>query len=381
MKSFLTGLLFVSINVVSCSQTATTVVTLNEDSIQISSLLNEGIDPAMISKLASDIQKGVYPNIHSLLIARDNKLVYENYWPGDDLRGGENQLVYFTKENLHDLRSVSKSVVSACIGIALEQGKIKSIDQKVFEFFPEYAKQDTGFKSALTIKHLLTMTTGLLWNEDLPYTSFGNTETEMDFSGNPVAFVLNRSMQHPAGTVWNYNGGATQLLGSIIEKATGKKIDQFANEYLFQPLGIKKFEWRKYSQTDLPSAPWGLRLRPRDMLKFGLLYSNKGKWNDKQIIPANWVEESSQSHAKRDDSGGGYGYQFWTWSGDVLNKPVQLVAAVGNGDQNIFIDRKNHLLVVITAGNYNKSIEKDANAMLGDYIYPALIKSSGKGNK
>ncbi|HEV8286426.1 MAG TPA: serine hydrolase [Chitinophagaceae bacterium] len=376
MKTLTSALFIASVILASCSQPATKAVTVNEDNIPVSSMENEGIDSAMIHKLAADIQKGIYPNIHSLLIARNGKLVFENYWAGVQFIEPDPPVVQFTKDILHDLRSISKSVVSACVGIAIAQGKIKSVDQKVFDFFPEYAKQDTGLKSALTIKSLLTMTSGLLWNEDASYTSSENTETQMDFSGDPVAFVFNRPMQHPVGTIWNYNGGATQLLGSIIEKATGKKLDQFVNEYLFQPLGIEKFEWRKYSGTLLSAAPWGLRLRPRDMLKFGLVYANKGKWNNKQVIPASWVEESFQTHIKRDSAGGGYGYQFWTWSGNVLDKTVELVAAVGNGDQNIFIDRKNNLLVVTTAGNYNRSVERDCNNMLGDYIYPSLIKNN-----
>lgn len=374
MRNLILILSIISFNLVSFSQSPAKNATINEEGIPISSMTNEDIDSVMIHNLVYAIHKGVYSNIHSLLIARNGKLVYENYFTGVELIQTDPPLIRFTKDTRHDLRSVTKSITSACIGIAIAQGKIKSVDQKVFDFFPEHARQDTGLKSALTIKDLLTMTAGLLWNEDSSYNSPENTEIQMDNSGDPVAFVLERPMQQPAGTVWNYSGGATQLLGSIIEKATGKKLDEFAREYLFEPLGIKSFFWRKYGGIDLPAAPWGLRLRPRDMLKFGLLYFNGGKWNGKQVIPANWIEESLRSHIQRDSAGGGYGYQFWTWSGEIFKRPVQIAAAIGNGDQNIIIDKKNGLLIVVTAGNYDISVEKDVNAMLVDYIYPALQK-------
>jgi len=282
------------------------------------------------------------------------------------------------RDSLHDIRSISKSVVSACIGIAIQQGKIKSVDQKIFDFFPECAKQDTGLKSMLTIKHLLTMSSGFVWNEDVPYDNPENSEIRMIRSPNPVEYVLSQPMAFPPGKVWKYNGGTTQLLAAIIEKTTGKKIDQFANEYLFQPLGITSFEWVKYPGTDLPAAASGLRLRSRDLLKFGLLYNNNGMWKDKQVIPAKWINESFQAHVERPEGrrkAGAYGYQFWLWEDTIRNAPTSIVASVGNGDQRVFFDKIHDLLVVVTAGNYNKwTIENNAYALLKDYVYPALTK-------
>ncbi|HEY6977183.1 MAG TPA: serine hydrolase [Chitinophagaceae bacterium] len=346
----------------------------NEDGVPVASMADAGIDPSMINKIDTAIRNGTYPNIHSLLIARNNLLVYEKYWPGKDEHWGDDLgIAIHAKDSLHDIRSISKSIVSACIGIAIQQGKIKSVDQKIFDFFPEYAKQDTGLKSLLTIKHLLTMSSGLLWNEEVPYDDPENSEVKMIRSPNPVEYVLSQPMESPPGKVWKYNGGTTQLLAAIIEKTSGKKIDQFAKEYLFQPLGITRFEWVKYPGTDLPAAASGLRLRSRDLLKFGLLYNNNGKWKDKQVVPAKWVQESFQAQVQR--GGGAYGYQFWLWHDTIRNKPISMVACVGNGDQRIFFDKTRNLIVVVTAGNYNKwDIEKNAGALLKDYIYPALIK-------
>jgi CubicO group peptidase (beta-lactamase class C family) len=176
------------------------------------------------------------------------------------------------------------------------------------------------------------------------------------------------------GTVWEYNGGTTQLLAAIIKKATGMEVDSFANRYLFQPVGIKRFEWIKYPGTTLPAAASGLRLRARDLLKFGLLCNNHGEWNGRQVVPANWIDVSFQPHVDR-GADGAYGYQFWIFNDTVDNKPGQLVACVGNGDQRIFFNHDKELVVVVFAGNYNKwDIPKNSHQLLYTFIYPSLKK-------
>ena len=359
----------------SCAEQGKKQFTSSEEGIEFASMADVGIDSVSISKIDAAIRNGTYPNIHSLHIVRNNKLVYENYWPGKDETWGDDLGIRIHgRDSLHDVRSISKSVISACVGIAIQQGKIKSIDQKVFDFFPEYKKLDTGLISSLTIKHLLTMSSGLVWNEEVPYDNPENSEIRMTRSSNPVEYVLSQPLEFQPGVSWKYNGGTTQLLAAIIEKAAGKKIDQFANEYLFQLLDIKQFEWIKFPGTDRPAAASGLRLRPRDLLKFGLLYNNNGTWNGKQIIPKEWIEESFQSHVQRPGDGG-YGYQFWLWQDTINNKPTPFVACVGNGDQRIFFDKTHDMVVVTTAGNYNKwTIKKNTYALMKEHIYPALIQ-------
>lgn len=342
------------------------------DGIETSSLTNEGMDSALINKLDNEISQGIYPNIHSLLIARNNKLVFEKYWTGKDeewgVPKGETE---HNVNTLHDLRSISKSVVAVCTGIAIAQGKIKSVDQSVFEFFPEYKDLDTGKISALTVKHLLNMSSGLQWNEDVPYDNPENSEIQMSDAPDPMKFVLSRPMDTMPGTVWKYNGGTTQLLAAIIKKATGMEVDAFAAQYLYQPLGITNYFWAKYPGTDIPAAASGVRLRPRDLLKFGMLCYNRGQYNGHQIVPADWIDASFQPQVSRGDDGA-YGYQFWIFNDTVDNKPGQLVACVGNGDQRIFFNHEKKLLVVVNAGNYNKwDIAKNSHNMLYTYIYPA----------
>ncbi len=342
------------------------------DGIPTATLKAEKLDADKIRALAAEIEKNTFPNIHSLLISRHNKLVYEHYWRGEDQYWGNPiGVVPHERDSLHDIRSISKSIVSACIGIAIQQGKIKSVDQKVLSFFSSYSAQDTGLKSMLTIEHLLTMSSGIVWNEEVPYDNPENSEIRMIFSPDPVGYVLSQPMEAPPGEKWKYNGGTTQLLAAILQLSTGLSVDKFAAAYLFKPLGITAFEWLKYPGTTMPAAASGLRLRSRDLLKFGLLYSNNGVWKGRQIVPAQWVKDSFKSHVKQGDHGA-YGYQFWIWDDKINDKPVRVVNCVGNGDQRIIFFKENDLVVVITAGNYNKwQIKKNSAAMMREYIGPS----------
>jgi CubicO group peptidase (beta-lactamase class C family) len=347
-----------------------------DDGLSLGRMPEEGIDTVVIRQLETEIQNGAYPNIHSLLIARHNKLVYEQYWPGmDEHYGGARGMMAHGKDSLHDMRSVSKSIVSACIGIAIAQGKIKGVGAPVLSFFPEYARLDTGIRSSLTIRDLLTMSSGLDWNENIPYSDPRNSEIAMDRSNDPIEYVLSQPFVRRPGTVWDYNGGNTEVLAAIIRKVTGKTIDIYAREYLFAPLGITHWQWLKVSaHSDVPAAASGLRLRSRDLLKFGMLYCNEGKWEGKQVVPAQWVDSSCQPQIQRGDPTipGGYGYFFWIFPQRLTDGILELPSGVGNGDQRLFIDRRHDLVVAVTAGNYNKRPVKGANAFLRDYIYPAL---------
>lgn len=359
----------------SCSQKINDDFLQDDEDISAASLREAGVDSTIINGVDTAVSNGTYPNIHSLLVAKDSLLIFEKYWTGKDEVWGTNiGVVSHSKDSLHDIRSISKSIVSACVGIALDQGKIKSVDQRVFEFFPEYAKLDTGRKSLLTIEHLLTMSSGLKWNEEVPYSDPENSEVKMINSGSPIEFVLSQPMEHSPGQQWRYNGGTTQLLAAIIEKTSGQKIAEFAEKNLFQPLGVSHFEWVKYPGIDEYAAASGLRLRSRDLLKFGLLYLNSGRWQGKQLIPESWVEASVKSHLQMDEVTS-YGYQFWLWEDQLMGKRTKIISCVGNGDQRIFIDKQNNTVVVVTAGNYNIwDIENDASELVRQYVYPSFSR-------
>lgn len=343
----------------------------------LSNLATAGLDSIQIQRMEDSINSGVYPNIHSVLILKNQNLVYEHYFEGkDELWGEDLGIIAHHKDSLHDVRSISKSIVATCIGIAINQGEIESVQQGIFDFYPEFEKYNTGLRSQITVETLLTMTTGMEWNENVPYSDPRNSEILMTSSPNPIEYVLSRPIVNTPGEAWEYNGGTTQLLASIIERATGKNIHEYAKMNLFEPLGIEDSEWTKFPGLDLPAAASGLRLTSRDLLKFGMLYANLGKWDGRQVLSKEWVMNSLRPHIWFGRNNNvGYGYQFWIFKANTINSNHNdlLPSAVGNGGQRIYLDDKNEMVIVITAGNYNDwTLQKDSESLLVDFIYPAL---------
>jgi CubicO group peptidase (beta-lactamase class C family) len=342
-----------------------------DDGIQTSTLTDVGMDEQLIHSIEDSITTGGYPNIHSVLILRNNKLVYEKYWPGHDENRGTDfvGIINHHRDSLHDIRSITKSITSAAVMIALEQGKIKHLDQRLFDFFPEFSKYAQGSKKNITIRHLLTMTSGLNWLEEQSY----NDSMKKHDVAYALDFILRQPQVNEPGSKFSYNSGSTQLLGQIIEKATGMNIEKFIVKHLFEPLKIKDFEWTK-ERNGLIGAWGGLRMRSRDMMKFGMLYMNDGKWNGKQIISDSLVNESIRTHVFTDEPNG-YGYQFWTWVDSVQDQQVHTIEASGNGGQKIEINRSKNLVLVITAGNYDlHNLRKTPYDLYLDFVYPAVIK-------
>lgn len=370
------GILFLVVTALGCRQTSdknsTTQNATPKEDISISKPEDVGIDRQVITELIDSIKSGFYPNRHSLLIYKDDKLVLEEYFTGrDENWGNDIGIIQYNDSLLHDMRSVSKSIVSACIGIAISQGKIKSVDQPVFDFFNDYKQYNNEGREKLTLYHLLTMTSGLKWNEEVPYDHPENSEIQMINSGDGIGFVLSREITSEPGTKWRYNGGTTEVLAEIINRVSGKNIHEYAKEFLFKSIGISRSEWTISPLTNSPAAASGLRLTAKDMLKFGVLFLKNGKWGTKQIVPEEWVKASLSSHINLQD-GGGYGYQFWVLNYTLQENTLTIPAAVGNGDQRIYFDHQNNMLVATTAGNYNKwDIENNASAVL-EKIYSSL---------
>ena len=342
----------------------------HDDGLPVAPMYNEGMDTGKIIALTKLILADKYPNIHSMLILRHGKLIYENYFAGEDVDDATPVgYVNHTIDDLHDCRSISKSFTSACIGIAIKQGFIKSIDDPIFPYFREYANCFDSAKRKITIRNLLTMTSGLKWDET-NYNDPKNSYFQMRASKNPVTFILNLKLTSAPGTVWNNSSGNTQLLGEIIWKATGERLDKYAGNNLFAPLGIIKYDWRHMPNNDqLPAAAWGLRLRSRDLAKFGLLYMNNGKWGNTQILDSDWVKQSLSAEVPRPSESPnisrGYGFQFWT---DLLIQrqyKTDIPWATGYGGQLIFFWRSMDILVVFTGWNDNPN---DPNAIVAFYI-------------
>lgn len=347
------------------------------DGIYIRDIKTYDIDTSLISALNKDLTDEVIYNVHSLLIYKDNALFYEKYLCGKDEKHGKNLgIIRHDINTLHDTRSISKSIVSACIGIAIEKGLIKDENEPIKNFF-SCSKNDE--KGNITIKDLLTMSSGLCWKEIGDYNGL-NDETKMDLSFDPVSFVLKKDLVSEPGSTWTYSGGNTQILAEIIYKVSGKNIYEFAEENLFSPLGIDNKEWTNLTVSKIPAAASGLRLTSRELLKLGMLYNNNGVFNGAQIIDSAWVKKSISNCIQRPDltnlnlENGAYGYQFWTYEFNVKNKPLSVVEAKGNGGQSIFICKELNLVVVMTAGNYSK-LQHNAipYKILKDYILNSMV--------
>lgn len=219
-----------------------------------------GLDPARLAALTASLQAWPELGVHAILIERSGRLAYEQYFDGFDQRWGE-QLGYVAMgpETIHDLRSVTKSVVSALAGIAVAEGAMESLDQPVVEWFPEYPELDAADRRRVTLAHVLGMTSGLEWNEDVPYTNPANDEIRMTNDPEPLRYALSRAFVDEPGAQFNYNGGLTQVMAAVIERATETPIEEYVRTRLFEPLGIDTFEWVG-DLAGMPAAASGLRL-------------------------------------------------------------------------------------------------------------------------
>jgi len=331
-----------------------------------------GIDRHRIEAMTDSIRAHPDLNVHALLIEHDGRLVYEEYFSGKDERWGEPLgVINFTRETKHDLRSVTKSVVSALVGIAVSSGAIRSLDTPLVDYFPEYKELQVPERRRISIRHALAMSAGFEWNEEVPYTNPKNDEIVMIRSRNPMRYVLSRPIVAPPGTRWRYNGGTTQALGTIVQRATKQPLADYARTVLFSPIGITDFEWVG-DLAGVPSAASGLRLRPRDLARFGSLYLHEGQWGGRQIIPSAWVYESTRRQMSFPGGWRGYAYQWWHTCYQTPSGVVEVPTAVGNGAQRVFLLRARKTVVTVMCGRYNDFSADPTERLLLDYIIPAL---------
>jgi CubicO group peptidase (beta-lactamase class C family) len=290
-------------------------------------------------------------NVHAVLVAHGGKLVFERYLRGaDEIYDRPIANASFDADTQHDMKSVSKSVASLAFGIAIDRGLIGSVNAPIFSFFPELSDLRTPEKDGLQLSHALTMSVGLKWVEATPATgNDNNDEARMHMSGDQCRYVLGLPSTAPPGQEFFYNTGTLALLSAIMRKATGRPLDEFVRENLFEPLGITGVEWRRYKgDTD---AGGGLRMRPRDMTKIGQLVLAGGRWNGRQIVSKAWIEASMTPQI---EATGRYFYGYLWWLGRSLinGREVHWAAALGRGGQSIHIVPELDLVVVVTAGYY-----------------------------
>ena len=287
----------------------------------------QGVDSRKLLEMFQDIQAKGGGGLHSLLIVRNGYLIAEGY------------LAPYHKETLHNVKSATKSILSALVGIALEKKYLKSLDQKVSDFYPEYVSDPR--KKEITLRHLLTMTAGLAWSYD--------QETTSPVSPTDLESWKVVPMRDAPGEKFEYNTMLAHMMSAILTKASGKSTKEFADTFLFRPLGISDEKWSQ-DNKGIYIGGSELFLRPRDMAKFGLLTLNKGVWNGRQIVPRAWVEESTSP--KLSIGPDRYyptviRYGYWWWI------PDRSYQARGYNGQYIIIRPDLNMVVVVTGENQN----------------------------
>ncbi|PKK82668.1 MAG: hypothetical protein CVT49_12375 [candidate division Zixibacteria bacterium HGW-Zixibacteria-1] len=334
---------------------------------KVASPRSQGLDIVILSGLDDKILAGEYGEIHSLLVIRNGFLVFERYYRGYDVN------------RLHRIYSVTKSFTSALVGIAMEQGYVDSLDHNVLSFFPEYdsyANLDAD-KEAIVLRNILTMRMGTHWDEfTYPFDDSRNSIYQIRNSADWVKYVLDQPMVEPPGTRFRYNTGATMVLSGILRNQIGMQAQEFADEVLMKPLGIENYQWEAGAQ-DLTNTGWGLWLRPRDMARFGQMYLDGGKWNKKQVVPADWVAASTHNHV-RINSTFSYGYQWWMMPLENvpghIPAPDDIKICWGYADQFIFVIPELNMVVVSTGENITDESDDAAIEFVPEYIVRAVIK-------
>ncbi len=335
------------------------------------------------SKLQDEDFCAIWPDFHAVMVVSEQDIIFERYCSGHDWRLSESLgTVSFASDTNHDVRSISKTVTALLIGIALDQGQIKHLDQTLHELLPAYSKYLAGEKASLTLRHALTMTAGLAWDEDsLPYSDVMNDERQMSKSPDPTAHVLRRSLASVPGQVFNYNGGMTQVLAAVLEHATSMPLDVFAHENLFAPLGIADWEWQATGNAS-PSAYAGLRLSTSSLAKLARLVLQQGRWQDNTIVSNQWVEQMLATQVSYEDQTApdfvlshGYGYQLWTNTMQLFDETIQVFTAVGNGGQRVIWYPDKGIAVVVLAGLYNQpSMEWQPEMMVKQWLIPEVVQ-------
>ena len=330
-----------------------------------------GLDRTMLCRIGPRFEAWKEADIHAALVVRHGKLVYEHYFTNEDEWAWNlRRNVAYDAAMKHDLRSISKSVTALVLGIAIGKGLINGIDQPVLPLFPEYADLRSPDHARITLRHLLTMSQGLAWDEDLPYSDPRNSESKMDDAADPVRYAFEQPIESPPGTIFNYSSGSTTIITALLHKATGQSLDRFAQTELFDPLGITDVEWRRFASGE-PNAASGLRMRPRDLIKIGQLVLDHGAWKGRQIVPADWVAAATAPKINAQLTFF-YGYQFWLGRSFVTGQEIDWVSGVGYGGQRLFIIPSLDMVVLVHAGLYGKPGQWTFPlSILNQYVLPA----------
>jgi CubicO group peptidase (beta-lactamase class C family) len=305
--------------------------------------------------------------LHAALVIFHGETLAEVYFDGEDEQWGRRLgVVRHGPDTLHDIRSITKSVTALLYGIALAEGKVPALDAPLLAQFPKYADlAGDPLRDSITVGDALAMKMGTEWNEDVPYTDPRNREIAMEESRDRYRFVLDRPMVMAPGKEWSYNGGAAALIGKLIEDGTGMKLDAYARDKLFRPLGITQWYWSR-GVDGVPAPASGLRLTARGLGKIGQLVLGGGMFEGRRVVPRNWLDKLFTPRTNL--PGVRYGYFWWLadssdprgWISGLGNQMADIgdwpawVGGLGNGGQRLTVQPDIGLIVVVLAGNYNQ---------------------------
>jgi CubicO group peptidase (beta-lactamase class C family) len=333
---------------------------VDRDEWKTQSLEAAGIRQQPLAALVSRIRDNTFPRVYSVLIVKDGKLVFEEYFAGHH------------RYQFYEMHSVSKSVTSILVGIAVDRGLI-GVDDPVYTYFDDFKGLEWIDRPyPVTIENLLTMTHGTDWDErSRPLSDPKNSIRAMTDGDDWLHFILNHKLVEPPGTRFNYAGGMTVLLGEIVSRTSGLDLGGFAELYLFHPMGIYMEGWQR-SRLGVVNCQGGLYLRPRDMAKIGQLMLDKGVWKGKRIVSEKWVEASLTNRVTA-EYGWGYGYQWRLGQAVIGEQLVDLFFASGRGGQHIFVVPELRLVAVFTAQPIDNSGGHNRNfIMMENYVLPAV---------
>lgn len=316
------------------------------------------------------MQQGKYPNIDDIVIARDNKIVYEKYYNGQK------------REDLHDSRSSFKSITALLMGIAIDKGFIKSVKEKAYSFFPEYKsfKNWDARKKDMTIEDLLEMKSGFDCEE---WEGTKDCEAAMEPTEDWVKFSLDLPLKYTPGTKWDYTSCCPMIISGIISNATKMPVTDFAAKYLFDPLGIKSYKWTKDKKGHAMTAG-SFFISPIDYIKIGEMVLQKGSWNNKRVISEAWLNRSTDRITKIESFSNigisrtkaaipqptWYGYYWYNEEINTGELKYNVVFASGNGGQYIMIIKDLQLVIVFNGNSYNSWKSKLQFELLAKYILP-----------
>jgi len=331
-----------------------------DDEWEMTSFDTEGFDSSRFDLLRARIMDGTFKDINSIVVVKHGKILIEEYFNGADPNA------------LHDIRSAGKSLTSALVGIAIDKGLIKGVDERLLSYFPgvECSNDWDPRKDDITLNHVLSMSFGLAEPGEFPA-----WENARWYTVHWIGDVLCQPIEYEPGSRFDYDSAAPALFGPIIEQVSGMSVGQFAKNFLFGPLGIEHYRW-----FILPGGQeytgGGFQMRPRDMAKFGQLYLQKGTWNGEQLISKEWVEESTRTHLLADAQlDQYYGYYWWKEMFPIDDRWIETYFASGNGGNRIYVFPSEDLVAVITASAYDQSYgHRQVRMMMNKYILPAVIQ-------